>query len=178
MTNIKKFLLDVIDSSHDWFIRRTYEITEEEGDWEPPQNTNTINYDITHLVWSFQKYYNHIAEKPPEKYIFDYRDYKNTLDNMIPILEDQRDLMKDLIKSMSEEELQRPRVVLFKMGKTRLEWSVLQILMDYGLHMADMVGHIATKQGMLRRKRGIPHTIPLGKIPDEYVKEIRKRIKK
>ncbi|MHA2059850.1 MAG: DinB family protein [Candidatus Ranarchaeia archaeon] len=178
MADLKKFLLDVIDSSHDWFIRRTYQITEEEGDWKPPQNTNTINYDVTHLVWSFQKYYNHIAEKPPEKYVFDYREYKNSLENMIPILEDQRDLMKDLIKSMSEEELQRPRIVLFKMGKTRLEWSVLQILMDYGLHMSDMVGHIATKQGMLKRKRGIGHTPPLGKIPEEYVNEIRSRIKK
>ncbi len=179
MNELKKALLEIVDSAHNWFIRRTYQITENEGDWAPPLDTNTINYDVTHLVWSFQKYYNHIAERPPpEKYVFDYRNYHNSLTNMIPLLEEQRDLMKNLIKSIPDEDLHRPRTVLFKMGKVKLELSILEILMDYSLHMADMVGHITVKQGMRRREQGIPHTPPLGTIPQEYIAGIRSKMGK
>jgi hypothetical protein len=94
------------------------------------------------------------------------------------MLEDQRDMFKSLIQNMSEEDLQRPRTMLFKRKKIPVEMSIMDILVDYGNHMSDMVGHIAVKRGMRKRELGIKaDPVPL-KAPDEYKAEIRSKIKK
>ncbi len=175
---LKTSLIKVIDAAHDWLLRRTYGLTDEEGDWKPPLNTNSINYDIRHLVWSFQKFYAPIAEKPPAKYVFEETEYQDTIENMLPMLEDQRDMLKDLINGMSLAELERPRTMLFKKKKIPVDMPIMDILIDYANHMSDMVGHIAVKRGMRRREKGLEFEKPLLRPPDEYKAEIRQRIPK
>jgi hypothetical protein len=178
MTDSKKSLLRIIDFAHDWLLRRTHGVTEEEGNWKPPLETNTVNFDLKHIMCTFHKFYAPIAEKPPSKYMIDEFEYENTIENLLPMLEDQRDMLKALIQNMTQKDLERPRTMLFKKKKIPVEMSIMDILVDYGNHMSDMVGHIAVKRGMFKREKGLPGGTVLLKAPDEYKAAIRKRIKK
>jgi len=176
----RKTLLCLVDRFHDWFLRRTYGITDGEASWKPPFDSNSVYHDYRHMVWSFQKFYQAMGGQLPEKYQLEsnYEDKENedpqSISALLYMLEDQRSLIKSLIQSMDSKDLVKLRTMLFKRANIPVKMSLLEIIIDYGNHMTDHAGIIADKKAMLRRSLNLPREPPLLALPDGYIKTIQK----
>ncbi|MHA2407233.1 MAG: DinB family protein [Candidatus Ranarchaeia archaeon] len=173
MSEFREILLEQIDATHDWFLRKTFSVSEEEGKWKPPLDSKTIYEHIRHMMCGFFRYYEYVAEKKPDKYVLNEMEYHNTVWNMIAITEDQRDMFKDLIQSMSIDELRRPREVRYRKDGPAKTMTVLDILVDFGLRVSDIAGRI----WVIREMRGEALGIPLDKypvnVPEDYTTQLR-----
>jgi hypothetical protein len=176
MTEFRAILLDQIDATHDWFLRKTYGVSEEEGQWPPPLDSKTIYHHIRHMMCGFYRYYEYIAERKPEKYVLNESDYHNTVWKMLAITEDQRDMFKELIQSLSKPELERPREVRYREGVPGKTMTVLEILVDFGLRVSDIAGRIWVKREMRGKELGIPLDKYPVNVPKEYLSQLRETL--
>jgi len=162
-------LIFYVDKGYDWVLNRTYPMSDEDGDWDPPYNTDSALKDFRHLVTAFKVYFRDFTQKPLPKE-FDYPEpYIIPMKQIYWELEQQRNAWKKVLREMSDGEINGTIVN----QKSKKEIYRAELLFEHCLHQADMIGHITTKRGMRSRALGIKHFGTFFNITEETRKEIR-----
>ncbi len=162
-------LIFYIDKGYDWILNRTYPMTDEEGDWDPPYNTDSALKDFRHVVTAFKIYFRAFTQKPLPP-AFDYPEpYQIPMKQVYWELEQQRDAWKKAIREMSDGEL-NATIVNEKTGR---KLPRPELVFEHCIHQADMIGHITTKRGMRGRALGLKHFGTFHHVTDETRKQIR-----
>jgi hypothetical protein len=165
----RETLMFYVDKGYDWVLNRTYPMKDEEGDWDPPHNTDSALKDFRHVVTAFKVYFKAFTQKPlPEE--FDYPEpYEISMDQIYWELEQQRDAWKKAFQEMSDKDL-NAKVVNEKTGK---ELPRAELVFEHSIHQADMIGHITTKRGMRCRALKLDHFGTFHNITEETRNTIR-----